>query len=280
MAGLGEGHRTSKGVGVTRIAVLGGGVMGEALIVGIQRRVHPAPVIVVAEKRPDRRDELIARLGVQAQDASEAVRYADVVVLVVKPQDIRSLLDSIAQDVAAGALVISIAAGIPTALIEAALPGTHVVRAMPNTPARIESGVTGISGGAGCDRAHLDQARHLLSAVGTVVEVPESAQDAITSVSGSGPAYLFYLAEAMIAGAIEGGIAPEQAREVVAQTLLGASRLLQVSPEPPEVLRANVTSPGGTTAAAIGAFDARGVREALVAGIAAARNRSQELSAG
>lgn len=272
--------RTGKGVGVTRIAVLGGGVMGEALIVGIQRRVHPAPVIAVVEKRPDRRADLIARLGVQAQDAPEAVRDADVIVLVVKPQDIRSLLDTIAGHVAEGALVISIAAGIPTALIETALPGTHVVRAMPNTPARIESGMTGISAGASCDREHLERARHLLTAVGTVVEVPESAQDAITSVSGSGPAYLFYLAEAMITGAVEGGIDPEQAREVVAQTLLGASRLLQVSHEPPQELRANVTSPAGTTAAAIAAFDERGVRQALIDGIRAARMRSQELSAG
>lgn len=269
-----------KGVGVTRIAVLGGGVMGEALIVGMQRRVHPAPIVVVAEKRPDRRDELVARLGVEAQDAPTAVTDADVVVLVVKPQDIRSLLDTIAGHVAEGSLVISIAAGIPTTLIESALPGSHVVRAMPNTPARIEAGMTGISAGASCDAEHLDQARHLLSAVGAVVQVPETAQDAITSVSGSGPAYLFYLAEAMIAGAVEGGIDPDQAREVVAQTLLGASRLLQMSPEPPQELRANVTSPGGTTAAAIAAFDERGVAAALVAGITAARRRSQELSAG
>lgn len=263
---------------MTRIAVLGGGVMGEALIVGMQRRVHPAPVIVVAEKRAERREELATRLGVEVAEPAEAVRYADAVILVVKPQDIRSLLNEIAPSTQAGTLVISIAAGIPTDVIETALPGAQVVRAMPNTPARIESGLTGISAGASCDQAHLDRARLLLTAVGVVVEVPEAAQDAITSVSGSGPAYAFYLAEAMIAGAIEGGIDPAQAREVVAQTLLGAARLLQVSPESPQVLRANVTSPGGSTAAAIATFDERGVTEAIVAGIAAARNRSRELS--
>ncbi len=263
---------------MTRIAVLGGGVMGEALIVGIQRRVHPAPLIVVSEKRPERCAELVQRLGIEAAEPPRAVEHADVVVLVVKPQDIHGLLASIAPDVSPGALVVSIAAGITTAVIESALPGTHVVRAMPNTPARIESGLTGISAGNSCSQGKLEQARHLLTALGVVVEVPEALQDAITSVSGSGPAYLFYLAEAMIAGAIAGGIAPDDARQVVVQTLLGAARLLQVSDEPAEVLRSNVTSPGGTTAAAIAVFDDRGVKEAVVAGIEAARLRSRELS--
>ena len=266
--------------GVTRIAVLGGGVMGEALIVGMQRRVHPVPIIVVSEKRAERRDELVHHLGIEAAEPGEAVRHADVVILVVKPQDTRSLLAEIRGSVAQGALVISIAAGIPTALIEEALPGARVVRAMPNTPARIESGLTGISAGASCDTDHLDRARHLLTALGAVVEVPESLQDAVTSVSGSGPAYVFYLAEAMIAGAIDGGIDPEQAREIVVQTLLGSARLLQASDDPPEVLRAKVTSPGGTTAAAVGLFDERGVKDAIVEGIAAARRRGKELSSG
>lgn len=263
---------------MTRIAVLGGGVMGEALIVGIQRRVHPAPIIVVSEKRPERCAELVERLGIQSAEAPQAVRNADVVVLVVKPQDIHDLLISIAPEVSPGALVISIAAGITTSVIESALPGSHVVRAMPNTPARIESGLTGISAGRSCSQGKLEQARHLLTSLGVVVEVPEELQDAITSVSGSGPAYVFYLAEAMIAGAMTGGIAPDEARKIVVQTLLGAARLLQVSDEPAEVLRANVTSKGGTTAAAIAVFDERGVKEAIVAGIDAARLRSRELS--
>jgi len=265
---------------MARIAVIGGGVMGEALIVGMQRRLHPAPSIVVAEKRQDRSDDLVRQHGVEAAPAAEAVRGAEVVILVVKPQDIRALLAEIGTSVGDGALVISIAAGIPTALIEESLPNARVVRAMPNTPARIELGVTGISAGASCDAEHLDRARELLTALGTVVEVPESLQDAITSVSGSGPAYVFYLAEAMIAGAIEGGIEPDQARQIVVATLLGSATLLQMSPEPAQVLRANVTSPGGTTAAAIGVFDERGVKEAIIAGIAAARQRGRELSAG
>jgi pyrroline-5-carboxylate reductase len=265
---------------VTRIAVLGGGVMGEALIVGIQRRMDPPPTIVVAEKRSERSEDLVRRYGIEAAPAPEAVRNADVVLLVVKPQDIRTLLTELASNLAEGALLISIAAGIPTSLIEQALPGAQVVRAMPNTPARIESGLTGISAGTSCDAAHLERARELLTSLGAVVEVPEDVQDAVTSVSGSGPAYVFYLAEAMIAGAIEGGIDPEQAREIVVQTLLGSAKLLQASGEPPEVLRANVTSPGGTTAAAVRVFDEHGVMASIVAGIAAARQRGKELSGG
>ncbi|MFM8895169.1 MAG: pyrroline-5-carboxylate reductase [Actinomycetales bacterium] len=265
---------------MSRFAVLGGGVMGEALIVGLQRRIQPAPQIVVAETRPERAADLVSRLGVQVAEAAEAVRGAEVIILVVKPQDIRTLLAEIGGQVADGALVVSIAAGIPTSLIESALPTARVVRAMPNTPARIECGLTGISPGASCDPQHLQRASELLSAVGTVVQVPESQQDAVTSVSGSGPAYLFYLAEAMIDGAIAGGIDPAQARLMVAATLLGSARLLQASDEAPQTLRANVTSPGGTTAAAIGVFDDRGVLDAIVAGIAAARQRGAELAAG
>lgn len=263
-----------------RIAVLGGGVMGEALIVGMQRRLDPSPQIVVAEKRPERSADLVRRLGIQEADPAGAVAGSDVVILVVKPQDIRALLAEIRGQVPHGALVVSIAAGITTALIEQALPTAQVVRAMPNTPARIESGLTGVSAGASCDAEHLDLACQLLAALGTVVQVPESQQDAITSVSGSGPAYVFYLAQAMIAGAIDGGIDPQQAREIVVATLLGSARLLQAGDEAPEVLRAMVTSPGGTTAAAIAVFDERGVLEALVAGIAAARQRGRELAGG
>ena len=200
------------------------------------------------------------------------------VILVVKPQDIRSLVGDIASSIAPGSLVISIAAGITTELLEASMPLANVVRAMPNTPAKIESGVTGISAGARCSPEALDQARALLLSIGVVVEVPEALQDAVTAVSGSGPAYLFYLAEAMIDGACELGMPPETARTSVVHTLLGAARLLEASGEEPSALRAKVTSPGGTTAAAIRVLDADDVQRSVRAAIEAARDRSRELS--
>ena len=180
-----------------------------------------------------------------------------------------------------GALVISIAAGIRTATIEAAVPaGVDVVRAMPNTPARVDRGVTGISPGAGCSAEGLALAERLMSSVGLVVEVPEGLQDAVTAVSGSGPAYVFLLAEAMTAAAVDLGIDEETAARMVAHTILGAATLLDASGESAEVLRRNVTSPGGTTAAAIGTMEQLGVRQAVVAAITAARDRSRELSGG
>ena len=264
---------------MTRIAVLGGGVMGEALIVGLKRRLTPAPTIVVAEKRVDRAAELADRFGVQVAAPAAAVVGADVVIIVVKPQDIRSLVQEIASDVADGALVISIAAGITTLSIEEVLPRANVVRAMPNYPARLELGVTGISAGASCDGAALAHAEQLLASVGTVISVPETLQDAITAVSGSGPAYVFLLAEGMMAGAQAVGLSAADARNAVVHTLLGAAHLLDVSGEEPAVLRAMVTSPGGTTAAAIAVLQENEILDSFIAAIVAARDRSRELSA-
>ncbi len=268
-----------KGIGVTRIAVVGGGVMGEALIVGLQRRLTPVPSIVVAEKREDRGADLAMRFGVQIAAPAAAVAGADVVIIVVKPQDFRSVVDQIAADVPDGALVISIAAGITTSSIEEAIPHANVVRAMPNTPARLELGVTGVSAGANCDRAAFARAEQLLASVGTVISVPESLQDAITAVSGSGPAYVFFLAEAMMAGAMAVGLSTADARNAVVNTLLGAAHLLDVSGEEPAALRAMVTSPGGTTAAAIAVLEKNETLDSFVAAIVAARDRSRELSA-
>ncbi|MSO27189.1 MAG: pyrroline-5-carboxylate reductase [Candidatus Nanopelagicales bacterium] len=261
------------------MAVLGGGVMGEALIIGLQHRLTPAPTIVVAEKRADRAAELADRFGVEVAASAAAVVDADVVIIVVKPQDIRAVVNEIAAGVADGALVISIAAGITTSSIEEAIPQANVVRAMPNTPARLELGVTGISAGANCEVEALARAEQLLASVGTVISVPETLQDAITAVSGSGPAYVFFLAEAMMAGAEAVGLSAEDARSAVVHTLLGAAHLLQVSGEEPAALRGMVTSPGGTTAAAIAVLQEREVLGAFMAAIEAARDRSRELSA-
>ena len=264
-----------------RIAVLGGGVMGETLASGFLRYVVPAPQIVIAEKRPERAAQLRETHGVEIAEAVAAVHGADVVVLVVKPQDIPSLLAEIGSAIDPGTLVISIAAGIRTTTIEAGLgEAANVVRAMPNTPARVDRSVTGISRGAHCSDDALRLAEQLLQSVGAVVEVPESLQDAVTAVSGSGPAYVFFLAEAMTAAAQELGLDEATATYMVNETILGAATLLATSGEPANVLRRNVTSPNGTTAAAIETMQQLGVHESVVSAITAARDRSRELSGG
>jgi len=264
-----------------RIAVLGAGVMGETLISGFLRYVTPEPLISVVEKRQERAEELVSRYDICISDGPEAVRGADVVVLVVKPQDMVALLDEIGLFVETGSLVISIAAGITTALIQARVPlGVNVVRAMPNTPARVDRAVTGVSPGASCTPAALELAIRLLESVGTVIEVPERLQDAVTAVSGSGPAYVFYLAESMIQAAVDLGLEPHIAQRMVHHTILGAATLLESSGETAESLRRNVTSPNGTTAAAIAKMDELGIRRSLVSAITAARDRSRELSGG
>jgi pyrroline-5-carboxylate reductase len=264
-----------------RIAVLGGGVMGETLASGFLRYLTPKPSVVVAEKRAERAQELQASLDVEIADPADAVRGADIVVLVVKPQDTMALLDEVGSAIAPGTAVISIAAGIRTEAIESRLPaGVSVVRVMPNTPARVDRGVTGISAGALCSAEAMDLCDHLLSSVGIVVRVPESLQDAVTAVSGSGPAYVFLLAEAMTAAAIELGLDAQTAAHMVTHTILGAATLLETSGLPAEELRRNVTSPNGTTAAAIGTMEQVGVPAGIIAGMTAARDRSRELSGG
>lgn len=262
-----------------RIAVLGGGVMGEALAGGFLRVVSPTTQVVIAEKRPERAAELQAAHRVEIAEPVEAVRDAQVVVLVVKPQDMPTLLADVGSAIEPGALVISIAAGIRTETIEAAVrDGVNVVRAMPNTPARIGKGVTGISAGASCGEAALVEAEGLLSSVGAVVVVPESLQDAVTAVSGSGPAYVFLLAESMMSAAAELGLDDATAARMVSGTILGAATLLAESGESPETLRLNVTSPNGTTAAAIAVMQGRGLPDIVGDGMTAARDRSRELS--
>jgi pyrroline-5-carboxylate reductase len=261
-----------------RIAILGGGVMGETLAAGFLARLDPTPEVVVTEKRPERAAELVERLGVRTASMPDAVGDADVVVLAVKPQDFRSMLAELAPCLRPGALVISIAAGIPTSVMEELLPGAAVVRVMPNTPARINRGVAGISAGSACTAADLDLAARLMASVGVVVRVPEELQDAVTAVSGSGPAYVFYLAEAMIAAGIAMGLSAADARLMAVNTILGAGELMASTDEDPAVLRANVTSPNGTTAAAIASMDDSGIRDAVMRAMTAARDRSIELS--
>lgn len=261
-----------------RIAVIGGGVMGETLISAFRRVLHPEPVIVVAEPRQERAEYLARTLSVEIRPTAEAAEGADVVVLAVKPGDVLAVAEAIAPVVTAGALVLSIAAGVRTGDLERRLPGAHVVRAMPNTPARVDRGMTGLSPGSDCPPESLTLARDLMGSVGAVVEVPEALQDAVTAVSGSGPAYVFLLAEAMIDAAQAVGLDPGTADVLVRQTILGAATLLAGSDESPETLRVNVTSPNGTTAAALKALEDHALRTALFAAVVAARDRSRELA--
>jgi pyrroline-5-carboxylate reductase len=264
-----------------RIAILGAGVMGETLLAAILASGHAAADVVISEKREDRAAELREAYGVEVTGNAEAVADADVVLLVVKPQDVPALLAEIAPSVRAGATVVSLAAGIRIDTLESALPdGVAVVRAMPNTPALVGEGMFGISPGSSCTDDQLATVTGLLEAGGKVVVVEEAKQDAVTAVSGSGPAYVFYLAEAMIAGGIEAGLDEPTARLLAAQTLVGSAKLLAESDETADELRRRVTSPNGTTAAAIQTFDDRGVKDALTAGVLAAAARSAELSGG
>lgn len=264
---------------MARLALLGGGRMGEALIGGLVSSGWPANDLAVAEVVADRRAELEQRFpGLTAVESpAAAVAGADVVVVAVKPNDVDAALQAAAPALDASALVVSIAAGVRIARLEALAPGNPVVRAMPNTPALVGQGAAAIAPGANATDAHLATAERILGAVGIVVRLPEAMLDAVTGLSGSGPAYLFYLAEAMAEAGRADGLDGDVADRLVVQTLLGAATLLAESGDRPEDLRAAVTSKGGTTEAAIRTLDERDVRAAVVAAIASATKRSREL---
>jgi pyrroline-5-carboxylate reductase len=259
------------------LAIIGGGKIGEALLSGLVRRGGPDG-IVVCERSAERAAALAEQYGVAALDLAAAAARARVLLIAVKPQDIDTLLGALAEHVDQGHLVVSVAAGVPTARIEAALPpGTAVVRVMPNTPALVDEGMSVLSAGAHAGEGDLDEAEALLAAVGQVRRVPESQQDAVTALSGSGPAYFFYLVEAMVDAGILLGLPRALAADLIVQTALGAAVMMRDSGEHPVQLREAVTSPGGTTIAAVRELERHGVRAALIAAIEAAHDRSVEL---
>jgi len=261
------------------LAIIGGGKIGEALLSGLVRRGGPDGLLV-CERSPERAAQLSERYGVPAVDLADAAARARVLLLAVKPQDIDSLLARLAEVVDDGHLVVSVAAGVPTKRIEAALAaGTPVVRVMPNTPALVDEGMSVLSAGAHAGEEHLDEAEALLAAVGQVRRVPESQQDAVTALSGSGPAYFFYLVEAMVDAGILLGLPRALAADLIVQTALGAAVMMRDSGEHPVQLREAVSSPGGTTIAAVRELERHGVRAALMAAIEAAYARSVELGA-
>jgi pyrroline-5-carboxylate reductase len=266
-----------------RIAILGAGRIGESLIIGLLSSGWRRPDEIVASgRRPERVAELAERHGIVATvDNTEAAARAALVVVAVKPQDIEALLGEIGPAITSEQTVLSIVAATPTAAIEQRLAsGVPVVRAMPNTPSTVHEGIAGLCAGAHADDPHVTLAEEALAHLGSVVRVPERHMDAVTAVSGSGPAYFALLAEAMIEAGLLLGLSREISTQLVVQTMLGTAKQLRDERMHPVELREMVTSPGGTTIAAIRVLEEAGVRAAFLNAIQAAMTRARELAAG
>jgi pyrroline-5-carboxylate reductase len=264
-----------------KVAIVGGGRIGEALLSGLlSAGWRGSDEIAVADRREERLAELRERYGVEATDSNPAaVAGAGLVVVAVKPQDIDALLGEIGGLLEPAQTVLSVAAAIPTRHVEERIAaGVPVVRAMPNSPATVHEGMAGICAGAHAGDEHLALAEEALSHVGRVVRVPESWMDAITAVSGSGPAYFALLAEAMIEAGILLGLSREISTTLVVQTMFGTAKQLRDERMHPVELREAVTSPGGTTIAAIRELEQAGVRAAFLNAIQAAMDRARELA--
>jgi pyrroline-5-carboxylate reductase len=263
------------------IAVLGAGKMGEALISGLLRAGVPPSGVLAAVRREERASQLRDAYGIEVVGAAEAASRAGTLVITVKPQDMAALLEEITAKVSAGNLVISAAAGITTSFVEGRLCGeVPVIRVMSNTPVLVDEAMSVISSGRYAAEEHLRLAEELLRPVGKVLRIPESQQDAATALSGSGPAYVYFLVEAMVDAGILLGMPRSTALEMVKQAVYGAATMLRDTGEHPVILREAVTSPGGTTINAIRELERHGVRSAFIAAIEAARDRGRELGAG
>jgi pyrroline-5-carboxylate reductase len=266
-----------------RVAFLGGGKMAEALISGLIRSGgRTVDEIMVTNRREERAQELAGKYGVTATlDNGEAVRWADVLVLMAKPQDTETLLSQIREHVTTDDTVISFAAGVRTSFVEKHLPdGVPVVRVMSNVPVMVDEAMSVISSGDVATDEHMAIAEELLGYVGRVLRLKEQHLDAVTATSGSGPAYFFLLAEAMIEACILLGLSRDVATDLIIQTMLGSAKMLRDTGKHPVELREMVTSPGGTTIAAIRHLEEAGVRAAFLNAIDAARQRSLELAQG
>ncbi|WP_433546309.1 pyrroline-5-carboxylate reductase [Streptomyces sp. CA-294286] len=263
------------------VAVLGTGKIGEALLSGMIRGGRRPADLLVTARRPERAEELRTRYGVESVTNAEAAKRADTLILTVKPQDMGKLLEELAPHLPADRLVISGAAGIPTSFFEERLAAsTPVVRVMTNTPALVDEAMSVISAGSHATAVHLSHAEEIFAGVGKTLRVPESQQDAATALSGSGPAYFYFLVEAMTDAGILLGLPRNQAHDLIVQAAIGAAVMLRDSGEHPVKLREAVTSPAGTTISAIRELENHGVRAALISALEAARNRSRELASG
>jgi pyrroline-5-carboxylate reductase len=263
----------------SKVAVIGAGVMGEALIAAlISSGVNPDH-ITISEKREDRVQELISKYSIKAASLSANVSDADALLLVVKPQDMATVLEEVKGSINPKAVVVTFAAGKTISFISNGLgTGNPVVRVMPNTPTLVGKGMAAASIGAGVTEAQRDFVLGFLAATGKVIEVSEDLQDAVTATSGSGPAYFFAFVEAMVAGAKELGLSESDATTLTVQTMVGAAKLLEESGKSATTLRENVTSPNGTTAAALTSFSNENLNSMVAKAMKAARDRSQELA--
>jgi pyrroline-5-carboxylate reductase len=253
--------------------------MGEALISGLVKGGTSPGDVVITERYEDRANEIAQRYGVRVVSNTEAAKIAETLVLAVKPQDMDNLLAELSSVVTPERLVVTIAAGVPTSAIESRLfEGVPVVRVMSNTPALVGEAMSVVAAGAHAEPEHLDRAEALFRPVGKVIRLPEDQLDAVTALSGSGPAYIFYLVEAMTDAGILLGLPRTIAHELIVQTVVGSAVMLRDSGEHPVALREAVTSPGGTTIVAIRELENHGVRAALLAALEAARDRSRELA--
>lgn len=261
------------------IGVIGAGIMGEALISAMISAGVKPEAITISEKREERAIELADIYGVRVADLESNVAMSDVLLLVVKPQDMASLLSNLSNLIRPTTLVISFAAGKRLGFISNLLGSANpVIRVMPNTPALVGEGMAAISIGPNVTPEQSQFVRDFLSATGRVVEVDESLQDAVTAVSGSGPAYFFYFVESMIKAGVDLGLSEEVATELTIQTIVGSAKLLSTSEKSPATLRENVTSPNGTTAAAMSSFSQSDLPGVVKQAMTAARDRSQELA--
>ncbi len=266
-----------------KVAFLGGGKMAEALVSGLIRSGgRTAEEIMVTNRRDERARELAGKYGITATlDNAAAARWANVLVLMTKPQDIEALLAEVRQHVTSEDLVISFAAGVRTSFVQKHLPDdVPVVRVMSNVPVMVDEAMSVVASGRRATEAHLATTEELLGYVGKVLRLEEKHLDAVTATSGSGPAYFFLLAEAMIEACILLGLSRDVATELIIQTMLGSAKMLRDTGKHPVELREMVTSPGGTTIEAIRRLEEAGVRAAFLNAIDAARKRSEELAQG
>jgi pyrroline-5-carboxylate reductase len=261
------------------VAVIGAGKIGELVVSGLLRAGRPVDQILVTARRPERGAALAEQYGVRVVDNLTAVVEADILAIAVKPQDAGVLLDEIGAKVPPGKLIVSLCAGLPTGFFAVRLPeGTPVVRVMTNTPALVDQAMTAISAGPHATGEHLAVVEEMFRPLGSTIRVPESQQDAVTALSGSGPAYFYLLVEAMIDAGILLGLPRQVAHELIVQTAIGSAVMLRDSGEHPVKLREAVTSPAGTTISAIRELENHGVRAALLAALEAARDRAREIA--
>jgi pyrroline-5-carboxylate reductase len=266
--------------GAHTVAVVGAGKIGELMLSGLLRAGWPLSRLLATARRAERAEELRLRYGIRVVDNLNAVAEADVLAIAVKPQDAAGLLDDIGPKVPPGKLVITLCAGLPTSFFTRRLPdGTPIVRVMTNTPALVDEAMTAISAGPHATAEHLALAEEMFEPLGRTIRVPESQQDAVTALSGSGPAYFYLLVEAMTDAGILLGLPRQVAHDLIVQTAIGSAIMLRDSGEHPVKLREAVTSPAGTTISAIRELENHGVRAALLAALEAARDRARELAA-